>query len=243
MATIKTINPTDLEVLNQNYLRELNAVEEKFQTRSPRVEITITETEPGFFSFIVPHYAIEALFATGMYEDEIQDCISELESYLDGYFTCYDRMNVKNMTEKPTIIATKSDIEGYFHDVAVSNEEISDVLDNIAEAMNQDQEVMELYWGIAGDEVCIYVKEHALQFCARYCSEHVKMYRDEYSRVLRIMDEQRCPLRYADEGIYNRIADAINDFMTDYCASLEIDAASPDAEDVFWECNFKFNED
>ena len=243
MATIKTINPADLEVLNQNYLRDLNAIEDKFQTRSPKVSITLEETEPGYFSLLEPNYVPCGRFITNMYEDETQDCISELECYLDGYFTCYDRMNVKNMTEKPTVIASKADIEGYFADITISNEEVSVILDAIAHRMNVNEGVMEYYWSIVSEEVTDYVKEHLESICVKACNG-ISIYEDEYNRALRIMDQNRCPLRHADDSIYDRIDTAIFDVLEIFGIDDEDDdVIIPDPEEVFWKCDFKFNED
>lgn len=243
MATITAIAPIDEQTLRDNFLRAISAVEDKFQTRTPKVNITLVETEPGYFSLLEPNYCIDGCFATTIYEDEIQDCISELEAYLDGYFTCYDRMNVKNMTSKPTIIASKADIEGYFADITISNEEASVILDAIADRMNVNEGVMEYYWSIVSDEVTDYVKEHLESICVKACNG-ISIYEDEYNRALRIMDQNRCPLRHADDSIYDRIDTAISDVLDKFGIDDEDeDVIIPDPEEVFLKCDFKFNED
>lgn len=67
-----------------------------------------------------------------------------------------------------------------------------------------------------------------LKKIAAYCAGNVWEYEERLEMALNKMDYFRMPLKMADIGLYNDIADAVDD----YCSDFGLDADEVDIEEM-----------
>lgn len=67
-----------------------------------------------------------------------------------------------------------------------------------------------------------------LKTIAAYCAGNVWEYEERFEMALNKMDYFRMPLKMADIGLYNDIADAVDD----YCSDFGLDADEVDIEEM-----------
>ena len=75
---------------------------------------------------------------------------------------------------------------------------------------------------------------------AAYVRNHVEFYEERLSLALGWMERSRCPLRMADDSLYNEIVDAIDEWFEDNEISVDYDFDVEEMiegdEGIIWEC-------
>ena len=80
--------------------------------------------------------------------------------------------------------------------------------------------------------------EHTKEIAA-YVAANIEFYEERIQLALGWMERDRCPLRMADDGLYDEIVDAVED----WCFDHDVDCSEWDFEDlvegddgIIWEC-------
>ena len=74
------------------------------------------------------------------------------------------------------------------------------------------------------------ISKNAMKKIVAYCRENVWEYEDRLDMALSKMDYFRCPLRMADQELYNDIYNSVED----YCQDYRIDFDSIDIEELIF---------
>lgn len=73
---------------------------------------------------------------------------------------------------------------------------------------------------------------------AAYVRNHVEFYEERLSLALGWMDRDRCPLRMADDGLFDEIVDAIEDWCWENdvdCSEVDWDEVIEGDDGIIWE--------
>lgn len=75
---------------------------------------------------------------------------------------------------------------------------------------------------------------------AAYVRNHVEFYEERLSLALGWMERDRCPLRMADDSLYDEIVDAIEEWFDDNEISIDYDFDFEEMiegdDGIIWEC-------
>lgn len=75
---------------------------------------------------------------------------------------------------------------------------------------------------------------------AAYVRNNVEDYEERLQLALKRMDRMRCPMRMADDGLFEEIVDAVIDWCDDNEISIEYDFDFEELiegeEGIIWEC-------
>ena len=76
------------------------------------------------------------------------------------------------------------------------------------------------------------ISKNTLKKIVSYCEENVWEYEDRLEMALSKMDYFRCPLRIADQDLYNDIYNSVEDYCKDY--DLDFDNMDIDIEELIF---------